>query len=851
MTPHEALKRYYGYDSFRSGQEEIVNSLLQHRDVLAIMPTGSGKSLCYQLPAAIMNGLTIVISPLLALILDQVQSLNEIGIPSDYITSDYTPKQAEQVYQKAIAGEYKLLYVAPERLKKDEFLDFCSKVDVSMVIVDEAHCISQWGQNFRPSYLKIVEFVKQLPKRPVVGAFTATATNAVRDDILCILGLENPLMMFTGFDRPNLSFEVEAANGDKKDEFIVHYITEHPDESGIVYCATKPATEKLYEKLCAAGINTAIYHGSLTKNRKHKNQEDFVYDRVPVMVATNAFGMGVDKSNVRYVIHYNMPKCIEDYYQEAGRAGRDGLPSRCILLHSKDAVPVNANLIVFSSEHSPIEDEETKKTLLNRDWNRLYRMDDYCRCTGCLRNNILQYFGEKPRDFCGKCSNCVKPLVEKDVSETAKAVLRCVSEVEGSYGVMKLINILLGTKSAEMKEIQADRFSSYGVLKETDKDFLKTVILQMIDAKVLLRTDGDYPVVIRGVKADELEAEEGKFCIKVIESAAKELVMPKKKTAKTSYFSNLTSAGNELFDVLRKLRMSNAQISNIPPYMVFTDAALLDMCCKLPDTVEKMLNVKGVGENKAQKYGAEFVAAINKFVEEHPNTEISTYAEKPEESDKQLQNGVPKAKKEKEPKTQISSTEKSETDSEKASAHKRVMRILENINSKDEEIVLLLSRLEQFRMDASKAQQLDYDEILFTRTLQDIAVKLPQSTDDLKYVAGLNEERIEKYGDAIIAIVKETVSEKEKPAQGDENGTARCNGLKFVVTGDVYIFEKRDALLAYIISQGGMVSNSVSAKTDYLINNNFDSTSKKNKTARLLNVPIITEEEFIARFGKA
>ncbi|MBR1741320.1 MAG: RecQ family ATP-dependent DNA helicase, partial [Lachnospiraceae bacterium] len=437
----EILKKYFGYDSFRPGQERIVSALLEGKDALGIMPTGAGKSVCYQVPALLFSGITLVISPLISLMQDQVKALNNAGVRAAYINSSLTERQIKKALSLAAGGRYRIIYVAPERLESSDFLWFAEQVDIAMVTVDEAHCISQWGQDFRPSYLNIVRFISRLKKRPVVSAFTATATEEVKNDILCVLGLEDPEVVVTGFDRENLYFGVEKPA--KKLEFLLNYVREHEKESGIIYCATRKNVEMVYEKLLSEGFGVTKYHAGLSSAERQKNQEDFIYDRCPVVVATNAFGMGIDKSNVRYVLHYNMPQCIENYYQEAGRAGRDGEPAECILLYSGQDV-VTARYLLDQKSFDAAMTEEDILSIQNRDELRLRRMADYCATTDCLRSYILNYFGEKTEGGCGNCSSCQMEFEEADRTEEAKKILLCVKEARGRYGSGVIAGTLSG-----------------------------------------------------------------------------------------------------------------------------------------------------------------------------------------------------------------------------------------------------------------------------------------------------------------------------------------------------------------------------------------------------------------------
>lgn len=449
MTPLEALKRYFGYDSFRPGQEEIVNAILAGRDALAVMPTGAGKSLCYQVPALLLPGITLVISPLISLMQDQVKALNNAGIRAAFINSSLSEAQIDKALTLAAEGSYKLLYVAPERLESSAFRSFAAAAELSMITVDEAHCISQWGQDFRPSYLKILAFVDSLPRRPILSAFTATATRAVQEDIRCTLRLQDPKVLVTGFDRPNLYFQVEATR--RKDDFVLQYLRDHPGESGIIYCATRKNVDKLQELLAEAGFSAAKYHAGLTAEVRRTNQNDFIYDKAPVIVATNAFGMGIDKSNVRFVLHYNMPSSMENYYQEAGRAGRDGLPAQCVLLFSAQDVIINKFLL--ERRENPDLEEEDAALLYQRDLQRLQVMEQYCRTTACLRNTILTYFGEHPTAPCGNCGSCNNVYEQADLTDAAKRMINCVAELRGRFGKAVVFGTLQGANRARLREL--------------------------------------------------------------------------------------------------------------------------------------------------------------------------------------------------------------------------------------------------------------------------------------------------------------------------------------------------------------------------------------------------------------
>lgn len=614
----ETLKTYFGYDTFREGQEKIVEAILTNRDVLAIMPTGAGKSICYQIPALMLPGITLVISPLISLMQDQVKALNDAGIHAAFINSSLTENQISKALYLAASGRYKIIYVAPERLENYEFLEFARNVEISMVTVDEAHCISQWGQDFRPSYLKIVEFIKNLPKRPIVSAFTATATEEVKNDILCTLSLADPEVVITGFDRKNLYYSVE--NIRRKDEFIMEYIEKHPTESGIIYCATRKNVDNLFELLFKRGVPVTRYHAGLTNETRKKNQDDFIYDRTPVIIATNAFGMGIDKSNVRYVIHYNMPQSMENYYQEAGRAGRDGENSQCILLFSLQDVMID-RMLLDNKDFSDV-DEEDEYLIRQRDIRRLQTMEGYCKTTGCLRNYILEYFGEKTSGPCDNCGNCHREYHEVDMTAEAKWVVNCVAETRGRYGLTIVLGTLMGAKRARLRELRTDQYKSYGALSGHSEAELRTLISQMTERGYLYQTQEKYSVLKLG-DITPLKDENTRVIMRTYEEKEPDKKKKIQKAVRKRSTDALTSAGYDLFEVLRKLRLEIAKEESMPPYIIFSDKTLIDMCVKKPSDEEEMLNVSGVGANKLKKYGQRFLEEIQKFCTERPGVTLS------------------------------------------------------------------------------------------------------------------------------------------------------------------------------------------------------------------------------------
>lgn len=609
-TPEEALKVLFGYDTFRPGQKPVIDSILSGRDALAVMPTGAGKSVCYQIPAMLLPGITLVISPLISLMQDQVKALNEAGVSAAFINSSLSENAFYETVRKARQGLYKIIYVAPERLVTDGFLDLASDVQISMVTVDEAHCISQWGQDFRPSYMKIVEFVKLLKKRPIISAFTATATETVREDIVCSLSLNNPYVLVTGFDRDNLFFQVDKPKN--KDQYILDYIAEHTGDSGIIYCATRKNVDKLYDLLKSRGVSVAKYHAGMGAADRKRMQDDFVFDYTSIVVATNAFGMGIDKSNVRFVIHYNMSQSMENYYQEAGRAGRDGLDSKCILLFSPQDIMINRFLL----DHKEMSDLDPvdRETVKERDNRRLQIMERYCYTTECLRNYILKYFGENPEKPCADCGNCLREFETMDMTDAAKKIINCVYEAKGRYGKNIIIDTVSGAKTARLGEIGAVNYKSYGVLASTNKNLLRRLIEQMVLEGFL--AVGNYQV-IKLADISSLKNPETTVLVKITdEDKTPERTAKTKKKSKG--MESLTSAGFKLFDKLRELRLKIAKEESMPPYIIFSDKTLIDMAVKVPTTQHEMLKVSGVGEYKYAKYGERFIAVIEECAEAYP-----------------------------------------------------------------------------------------------------------------------------------------------------------------------------------------------------------------------------------------
>ena len=627
----EALNRYFGYDSFRPGQSGIVSAILTGHDVLGVMPTGAGKSICYQIPAAILPGVAIVISPLISLMRDQVDALNDVGLPAAFINTTQMPDEQDLVFAQALSGQIKLLYAAPERLETERFRNFAVRVPISLVAVDEAHCVSQWGQDFRSSYLGIGEFIAGLPTRPTVAAFTATATERVRRDIVSILGLHTPSITVTGFDRPNLYFDVISMPRKGKASWVASYIASHPDESGIVYCATRKETEALAESLNSAvaelraaggadvsdiGTIAVAYHGGMSADAREKAQRDFVTDRVPVVVATNAFGMGIDKSNVRFVIHHNMPESIEAYYQEAGRAGRDGEPSRCTLLWNESDIVTRRRLLDSDYENERLTPEEQEAVRASKR-RLLDAMVGYCRTTDCLHAYMTRYFGEtagaaaKTDGKCvGGCANCEHTFETIDVTDIARAVSRCVHDVNQHVGSGKIVKVLRGSKAQDLSYLNPESLPSFGMLDEVPEARIRDVLSQMATDGFLTIAEGRLPIVGFGPRAAETVAPEFHYDIKKIKRAdARARRTPDVSTPAVG--SYVPDDGDEaLFQKLRALRLDIARELGKPPYIVFSDKTLRDMVRVKPITDDQFLAVNGVGESKLKQYGERFMAAI-------------------------------------------------------------------------------------------------------------------------------------------------------------------------------------------------------------------------------------------------
>jgi ATP-dependent DNA helicase RecQ len=598
------LKQYFGHSEFRNGQEAVVDAILSGRDALCVMPTGAGKSVCYQVPALALGGVTVVVSPLISLMKDQVSALLQNGIRAAYLNSSLTHPQYEKALLNFKRGEYQILYVAPERLTVPEFLEACRGARVNLVAVDEAHCISQWGQDFRPSYLKIADFVEALQSRPVVAAFTATATSEVKDDIEYSLRLRDPFRITTGFDRPNLKFEVLRPMHGKMN-VLLELLRKHEGESGIVYCATRKNVEEVGECLCEEGFPAAIYHAGLKDEVRRQSQEDFVYDRKRIMVATNAFGMGIDKSNVSFVIHYNMPMDVESYYQEAGRAGRDGSSAECILLYSPGDVHTNQYLIEHSEPNPELSPEEQRMQLA-REYERLKLMVFYSTTNACLRHFMLDYFGERSADYCGNCSNCLQEFQEVDVTVEVQKVLSCVKRTGQRFGGQMISNILRGSENERILRLGLDNQTTYGSMREWKAWRLRSLISFLLLEGYLEEKGTEYPTLALGEKANGVLYEGERVRMK----QAKPKERPLKRTKKEKRAENVDRGP---LIALKALRRKLADERGVPAYIIFSDATLVDMCRVCPKTLSEMLTVSGVGRVKLEQYGEAFLQVLASY----------------------------------------------------------------------------------------------------------------------------------------------------------------------------------------------------------------------------------------------
>lgn len=715
------LKKYFGYDNFRQGQDTVIEHILDGEDVLGIMPTGAGKSICYQVPAMLFEGVTIVISPLISLMKDQVDSLNEIGIPATYINSTLSTDEYIQTVENVLHNIYKIIYVAPERLNSDTFINLLNKLNISMFTIDEAHCVSQWGHDFRPSYCEIANVILNLKKRPIVSGFTATATDIVKDDIIKLLHLNDPFVLVTGFDRKNLTFKVETT--DNKLNYIKNFLTEHENDSGIIYCATRKNVDKLFDELSSQGFSVSKYHAGMTERQRNESQNNFTYDRTQIMIATNAFGMGIDKSNIRFVIHNSMPKDIESYYQEAGRAGRDGAPAECILLFSRADIVTNKILI----ESIPDADH-------THEYAKLNDMIDYCNTDKCLRKYILEYFGEKiDFDECGNCSNCLSEIETTDITQDSQKILSCIKRMNQSFGSNVITDVLKGSNTQKIRQYHFDHLSTYGIMKDYTKDTIKDLIYYLMTEGYIKTIGNEYPVLGLTREANEILFNGKQVFIK----RKIEKIPEKIKVEKHTLDDFNIDFDKQLFNILRTIRAELAQASNVPPFVIFNDASLVQMSAYYPINKERMLKISGVGEVKYEKYGQTFIEAINNYVTAN-NIQIPPL---PEEEKKE------KAPKEKKQKIKKQKTIKDES---KISTYKlysqglTIPEIAEQRNFTKETIENhLISciaegldiNLEQYIQTQYKQQIIEAIDKLGTERLKPIKEALPKEVTylDIKY----------------------------------------------------------------------------------------------------------------------
>lgn len=694
ISPEQILNKYYGYKTFRKNQQEIISQIINKNNVLAIMPTGAGKSICYQIPALIFEGITIVISPLISLMKDQVDNLNEMGIKAAFINSTLDNNEINAVMYEIRNGNIKLLYVAPERLDNVDFLNMISNVEVSQIAIDEAHCVSQWGHDFRTSYTKIPKFIDKLINKPVITSFTATASKEVREDIINLLRLNNPKVFVSGFDRSNLNITV--VKGANKNEYVKEYLRKNKELCGIIYCATRKQVDSLYELLINKGYEVGKYHGGMSENERINNQEDFIKDKIRIIIATNAFGMGIDKPDVRYVIHYNMPQNLEGYYQEIGRAGRDGEKSDCILLFS----PSDVHTQKFLVENSIVNPDRK-----NVGYKKIQEMLGFVYTNDCYRKYILNYFGEETKETCENCSNCLTEgeLVDKTI-DTQK-VISCIYRMKRNYGINMIVDVLRGSRNSKILKLGFDNLSTYGIMKDYKKEDLVTFINTLISHGYIEQIEGEYPVI--ALNNTSIDVIKGKI----------KVVLKQIKIKKSDYEIN------ELFEELRKLRYEIAKEHKVPAYAVFSDTTLKEISLKYPETTKELLEINGIGEVKAEKYGEQFIKVIKEYI--HKNNIVKEKKEVNLEEEKYLNY---------------------ESDQQLYNELKKVRRIL-----------------------ANKENKYPY-YIISRRSLLEISARYPITLDELSDIQGIGPVKVKNYGQEIINIVSEYCHKNNIERKWQEKG---------------------------------------------------------------------------------
>lgn len=702
IKPLDILQKYYGYTSFRKGQENIIKSIINKEDVLAIMPTGGGKSICYQVPALCLDGMTIVISPLISLMKDQVDALKTMGVKALLINSSLSNSEYSKVLEDIENDECKIIYIAPERLDSMEFVNIIRGKNISQVAIDEAHCVSQWGHDFRVSYKKIPHFINRLEKRPIVTAFTATASNEVREDIIRILNLHSPAVYITGFDRENLSINIVKSSS--KNKYILDYIENHKNESGIIYASTRKEVENIYEGLLKRNYSVAKYHAGLSNEARHEYQEKFINDDIKIMIATNAFGMGIDKPNIRWVLHYNMPQSIENYYQEIGRAGRDGEDSECVLLFSPGDIHTQKYLVEVG-----IENPERKRV----QYKKLQQMVDLVYSNTCYRKSILNYFGEHFLEECNNCSNCLNDGEVVDKTLDAQKVISCIARMKRSFGATMIIDVLRGSKNKKVLDLGFDTLTTYGIMKNYSNEDLKTFINTLVSHGFLdvvenIGVRGSFPTI----KLNEQS-------LKVIRQEIK-VEFKEDKVTKSRYVEN------ELYEMLVSLRSEIAKEEGVAPYMVFGDATLKNMASSYATNKEEMLNISGVGQIKYEKYGNRFEDIIEKYIEEK-------------------------------------NIDKSKLDKVSGKSTGLNSEYFNVTTDKK-----LYEKLREYRLSVSKLEGVLPYMILGSNTLKEISGRYPLDEEQLKDIGGIGPVKINKYGEDIINIVKEYIKENNITPKWEE-----------------------------------------------------------------------------------